>query len=246
MLKGHKGTILVAGVLLAVSAWLPQVNAEISDVVLTIQASNGRSDGIVEITADQGSWDGSTFTWESTDPIEIVSDGVLLGTFSGELGINEGFQVSIGFAVQAADTDTQFVITSALVPAPLDDASGRADAAFTVLDFFGTGATLTGMGGAGGAYLAQYNGIVPTGSTFVEEIDQIVVNPGESLAVGAFEYPGGGAYTPIGDISDISAQIAFSLTAFGFASGSSNFQVVPEPAGLGLLVLAGLLVTRRR
>jgi hypothetical protein len=40
-------------------------------------------------------------------------------------------------------------------------------------------------------------------------------------------------------------EMMFVLTAQAFASGSADFEVIPEPAGL-LLLLAGLGLVRRR
>ncbi len=217
--------------------------ADVSDVVLAIHATNGRSEGVLEITAQEGTWDGENFFWSTDQAIPIMSGSELIGSFGpGRLAIFADPQISMGFSVQAADLDTTFTLTSALNSFPtMPDGQARADAAFTVMDFFGTGTTLTGAEPGGGAYRAFYNG----GTTFVEALPSIVVVPPDPLAVGAFESPGGGLFTSIGPVSSMQAEISFILSANGFASGSSNFVIVPEPAGL-LVLLAGLGLLRRR
>jgi len=243
--KGALWAILaLAGVLSAG----PAVLADLSNVVLRVQASDGRSVGVLEITQEAGYWVGGNFFWSTEDalPIRDADDNVLGWFGPADIRFYADPQVVLGFSVQAENTDTDFQITSALLSFPtITDAQARADAAVTVMDFFGTGATLTGLGPTGGAYLAQYNGFVPGGTTFVERISLVQVVPPNTLATSDFEYPGGGAYAPIGSASDMSAEFSFRLTAWGFASGSSNFEIIPEPSAALLLLAAGLLGRRR-
>jgi hypothetical protein len=243
--KGALGAILaLTGVLTVGPAGL----ADLSDVVLTVQASNGRSVGVLQITQEAGAWVGENFFWATHEPLPIRdADNNILGWFGpADIRFYADPQVYLGFSVQAEDTDTDFTITSALLSFPtIANAQAHADAAVTVMDFYGTGATLTGLGPTGGAYLAQYNGFVPGGTTFVERIPLIQVVPPDTLATSDFEYPGGGAYVPIGSASDMSAEFSFRLTAWGFASGSSNFEIIPEPSAALLLLAAGLLGRRR-
>ena len=148
----------------------------------------------------------------------------------------------MGFSFQAGDAATDVTLTSALLSFPtIANASARADAAFTVMDIMGEGVSLVGLQPGGGAYRAYYNDSI----TFAEAIGPIDVIPPATLAEGNFAYPGGGAHVPIGVASNMGAEIAFSLSAYGFVSGSSNFEIVPEPAGL-LLLAVGVCVLRRR
>jgi len=233
---------LAAGLLVAFPA-----TADVSNVVLRVAATNGRGGAAIEITADQGAWVGDTFYWSTERPIEITSGDQLLATLrEATLQVRSDPQVYLNFSVQAGDFDTDFVISSPLLSFPsIGTALGRASAAFTLMDFFDDGARLTGTGPTGGSYLAQYNGFVPGGTTFAERIPLIEVAPPQVLAVATFEEPLGAGYAAIGQVSDMSAMFSFRLTAWDFASGSSNFEIVPEPAGL-LLVGIPLLLLRRR
>ncbi|HPC23001.1 MAG TPA: hypothetical protein PK920_11025 [Phycisphaerae bacterium] len=218
--------------------------ADVSEVVLRITASSGRGTGVLEITADEGIWDGGDFFWSNTEDISLMSGDQVVGTIVKDsyIAISSNPQIAMGFSFQAGDAATDVTLTSALLSFPtIANASARADAAFTVMDIMGEGVSLVGLQPGGGAYRAYYNDSI----TFAEAIGPIDVIPPATLAEGNFAYPGGGAHVPIGVASNMGAEIAFSLSAYGFVSGSSNFEIVPEPAGL-LLLAVGVCVLRRR
>jgi hypothetical protein len=229
--------------------------AELSDVVLRIEASSGRAEGYVEFTQADGWWEGDTFYWQTDEDIPIVDpdSGEVIGTFLADAGVSSYVvpedwarshpQVNLGFAMSAGVAPTTFTVRSALLSfSPMTNPDARADCAINITDVTGDMVQLDGAGPTGGAFLSQYNGAVPNGTTFDESITQIVG--------GLFETVTGDSDTDwvtVSDtLSDISTQISFMLTAGDSASGTSAFQVVPEPTGM-LLVLAGLtLVLRRR
>jgi hypothetical protein len=246
--KAGRHTVPLLLVLFALIGGLPIAVADVSDTILTITASTSRGEGTLSISADEGYWDGDDFHWAVDYPLEIRDGGdQLLGTFGpASVTFYADPQVSLGFAVQAGDDPTSFVITSALLSfTPIPAALARADAAFTLQDFWGTGALLTGDGPVGGAYLAQYNGFVPGGTTFGEGIQEIQVIPPAVLETADYASAPLGEYLPIGAASDMSSQIAFTLSPLALASGSANFEIIPEPATL-LLICVGLLAARRR
>jgi hypothetical protein len=157
-------------------------------------------------------------------------------------------KVNLNFSVVAGDALTDFTIKSALLNVdPILDAEGRASAAFTLTDGIGDdGATLTPLDGVG-AFRAEYNGFVPGGSPFTKLIPEMAADP-MSFADLPQDFPGGGAYAPIGDdVVNLSTMVSFSLTPNDLASGTSIFEVVPEPGSLLLLAIcAGLRRLRGR
>lgn len=238
----------IAPLFLALLSVSPLALAGVSETILTVTASSLRGEGSIAVSADQGYWDGDDFFWSIDHALEIRdADNHLLGTFGpATVSFYADPQVTLGFSVQASDQSTSFTITSAQLSFPTIAAGmARADAAFTLLDFGVSGATLTGDGPTGGAYLTQYNGFVPYGTTFAEAIGQIQVIPPESLQTAEYYSAPMGQYLPIGAVSSMSSQIAFTLSPLALASGSANFEIIPEPATLALLCL-GLMVARRR
>jgi hypothetical protein len=218
--------------------------ADVSEVVLAIHASSSRSEGVLEITSQDGVWDGGNFFWSTDHEIPIMSGTEVLGTIGAgsRIALYADPQIAMGFSFQADDADVNVTVTAATLSFPeITNGLARADAAFTLMDFLGSGATLTGLEPAGGAYRASYN----LGTTFAEGIGPMAVVPPAPLSDESFGSPGGGAYTSIGPVSSMDAEIAFTLSAHAFASGSSNFEIIPEPAGL-LLLVVGLGVLRRR
>lgn len=226
-------------------------------MVLTIEASNAsRATGMIEIYQSDGWWEGDTFYWQAENDLQITDPdtGEIIGTFLSSAaltsyvvpdGTRSNPQVNLGFAMSAGDEPTTFTVQSALLT--LDpqyvNPDGKADAAISVTDFGGNGdgAELIGQGPNGGAFLAEYNGFVPGGTTFDEGIESIVAD-----AWGTETGESHSGWLPINDtVVDMSTQISFTLTPGDSASGTSSFQVVPEPTGL-LLLLAGLGLVRRR
>ncbi len=228
----------------------------LSDVTFQIRASNDMGSGTWELRINPEDLNGD-YDWALPSPVNIMSStGEKLGTlteaslfYADPDGVDgpASQQVTLGFAVQAGALDTDFSIDSAFVQfAPIANASGRASASITATDVLGGGAVLTGSGPGGGAYLAQYNGFVPGGATFAEGI-QSVIAPINGSNSGSLNEPNGGGFQAIGgSVANMSAQLNFNLTAFDIASGTSNYEIVPEPASLGLLLIGAATMFRRR
>jgi hypothetical protein len=228
--------------------------ADFSGFLFEITASGSTGQDTFAVGIDEGEWDGDSYTWTLAESYEFWAGGELLGVLSAEQGATAvAYQtdpvVNLSFSVTAGPNagGTDFTIKSALLSFPTilaADAKGRASTSFTVTDGLDDdGATLTPLA-APKAYLAQYNGFVPDGTTFTNLIDAIVVAPEDTIGVSA-EYPGGGAYELIGvDVNDMSAQISFTLSPNDLASGTSTFEIIPEPATF--ILLAGLALLRRR
>jgi hypothetical protein len=214
-----------------------------------------------EVTAEQLAWNGTAWTWQLTEPVTMsaqVEPGVFVSaqlkpTTGIEITPGSGRsgnpQVSLGFAMAAADEETTFVVTSALLNfTPLTNPQARASAGISLVDGDGeNGATLTGMGAAldvGGAYVAQFNGALPGGANFTELQTTPLTIAGASTAVHP-QYPADGSWATIpGTVSSMQSQFAFKVSANDLASGTSLFQITPEPSAL--LLLGVLTLIRRR
>jgi len=247
----------VLGMSLALVGFAAPAFADISNVVFYAQAvtEDGHS-ATWSVTQDQGTWNGDVFTIQVNGTVEMrdPSDNTLVATINpsqlpvvtGSVVANDP-QVNLNFAVQAGASNTNFLIGSALVSfATLTNPDAVASASISVTDAAGGGVTLNKAVGWNGAYLAQYNGMAwsRSGSTYAEVIP--------SVAAGAFQtnssavnVPNSGTQTIPGAVSSISSAVAFTLTPFDLASGTTTFTVTPEPASLALLALGGLLIRRR-
>jgi hypothetical protein len=238
---------------------------EMSYISLALNAKTATSSAWFFLTLDDGFYDpeAGTFTWELdkeivlTDPFNpqttvatIMPTSNVYYALGGPVdGAGPGTPtVNLNFAVMAGAVQTEFTISSALLSfnTPISPAEGRASAAISVTDVLGNGANLTGAASNGGSYIAQYNGLVPTGTTFAELIPGLSA-PGFGSNAVAQDFPGGGAFAPIGAaVSNMSSQFHFTLSAFDQASGTSTFEIVPAPATLALLGIGALLGRRRR
>jgi len=240
---------------------VPAASAGISTELLTIEACVGGSCwGYCMFTADDPrgtlEFDPETQTWSWTllvdVPIMSFDEQTLMGTLQAQdtnVQFAEDPSVNLNFAVEAGPSSggTTFTIKSAQLSfPPISNASGRSSAAFTLTDGIDEdGATLTPLSGAPGSYLAQYNGFVPDGTTFTQLIPQMVADPMGTTSLSQ-EFPGGGLFAPIADpVSDMSTQVSFLLTPNDLASGTSVFDIIPEPSAL-LLLAVGLGLARRR
>lgn len=228
--------------------------ADLSPIVFHIEAQSTQGSGYFEVTWEQlqptppGS---NTYDWDLFNEITItdtVTDAPIATLNMAGVFYQFDPSVVVQFAVSAGVADTEFTITSALNSFPtIDPALGRATAGLTVTDVDGDGATLTGLGPGGAAYLSRYNGVVPGGVTFADLLTDPLVAGVGGTAVAAESFPGGGLFDAIGDpVSSMSAGFSFRLTANDTASGTSSFTIIPGPGAMVVLALAVLWPRRRR
>ncbi len=196
----------------------------------------------VQLTGDWAQY-GNRWNWKLSDKMSVYNpdQSLLFEVDHLEAWLDSDPQILLSFAVTAGNTDTTFTFTSATVNfAALTNPAATATAAITLTDSNGNGGTFTG-GYAGNtlAYtadtdLGNYATLVPNGS------------------VGSFlsGTSSGNLIAPIsGTVTQMTSEFKFTVTRFDTASGTSNFTIVPEPAGLlamasGLLGMAGLLRKR--
>jgi MYXO-CTERM domain-containing protein len=254
ILRAGRGAVGLCALALAVGI----AKADLPDVVFEITAEVGPISVTVPILSEWGEYDPEThvWTWQLPEAMDFWSDDVFLGTLSQfDATLVQDPEVNLNFAVEAGPEGSTFHIASSQImfdTIPAEFAMGRASAAFTLTDSSGNfdGATLTGIGAMGGAYLAQYNGwagnpMGPDGITFAEGIFSMSAGPG-GIVDETYNEPESG-YADIGDdVSSMSSLISFDLSASDSASGTSIFWVVPEPGALGLLALGAIALLRRR
>ncbi|MEP0843663.1 MAG: PEP-CTERM sorting domain-containing protein, partial [Phycisphaerae bacterium] len=184
------------------------------------------------------------YVWDLPGSYELTGDGGLVGTI-GDLGV--GVEVdpalALNFTVTAGAVPTTFTITTAVLGfAPINNPLAFATAAITVTDNDHDGAMTTGLQPGGKAYQARINAGVPWAN-----LVDMVMSPPDDSATGSERRPTpSGREMIAGLVSSIQTEFKFTLTANDSASGTSRFDVIPEPATLGLLVAGGLALLRRR
>lgn len=232
--------------------WLATpAQAGLSSVTFEVNAQSSLGSGSFQVTLGLTSYDvaSNTWSWILLSPITILDGSTTIATLDeASFTYISDPQVNFGFTVTAGAADTEFTITSGLLSfATIDPASGFASAGLLLTDDGSGAATLSGLGPTDGAYLSQYNGLVPGGTTFAELMTSplsVIIANGTSAATG--EFPLGGGFAAIGvPVFDMSAHFHFLLTADDIASGSSSFVIIPAPGALGLLAI-GLIGRRRR
>ncbi len=241
-MKRHLITALCA-VCVGLACTAPALAEEIGGLyLLQVTAAATNSDGSLTAsttwTIPHGIIDANTlaeFTVVSPgSPYQLMSGSTVLGTITDlEVGVQPDPMVRLKFVVTAGATDTPFTITSAVVPVSgYSNITGYASGAVTVTDDGDGMATLTGQFAGNKAFQALYNG----SSVFQNLVDPVTAAGGSAVGL---EDSG---WQPIaGSVTGISSQFKFVLRHNDDASGTSSFQVVPEPGSLALAAIGGVL-----
>ncbi len=219
-------------------------------VILRVEARIGtRVAEPIEINASEMTYDSGFWFW-SLPMARLLTDqyGNDLAELSTADVISGDPMEFMTFSLQSLDPNEDVLLTLTsleLAFPPIGAPEGVASAGITVSDASGNGlATVTGLLPGPAAFTANYNGLAPGGTSFASFIPGVTTPGGSNSASG--EYPGGGAYAPIGGpVSSMSMQYNFSLTPGDIASGTASFEIIPEPAA-GLLAALLLVFTRRR
>jgi hypothetical protein len=186
------------------------------------------------------------YQYDVSQPVDFVSSGgVVLGTLdmASALYRSDPF-VALGVAVTAGAADTTFTITSATVSFdPITNPQAFAVASLTLTDNNGDGATFTGLYPGGKSYQAIYTSSGGQ-TTWTSLLGGFTASPDGTNTLSDGQ-PATGTQLISDTLVSIQSQFDFTLSPYDSASGTSHFEITPEPATLSLLVLGGLAILRR-
>lgn len=243
-------SVIVRASVLAIAA-AGTASADVSKVLFNITADTGGSAASWSVEFPFGD-DPGDYTWELQEPVDLMDNlGNKVATLEpGGTGIQivSDPQIILGFNVLAGNATTNFTITSALLSfTGIDGAVGRASTQLNVNDAANfDGATLTGLHPGGKVFRTQYNGLVPAGSDFVSLVSGLSADPFLTNDISE-EFPVGGGFAPIaGTVVSMSSEFHFSLSAGDIATGTSTFEIIPEPSSVLMLGAMVAFLARRR
>jgi hypothetical protein len=240
--EGRTGAFgLIGLVALAVLGPSSRAHTPISRTIFRIEASNEAGSGSYIARFNEGVWDAEnqTFEWTLAEPVDLVDEmtqqwvASLIDATVFVRAAQVG-EIELNIGVISGESLTTFVIGSPLLSfspvIPADLAQGRADASLTVTDGLGDGAEVIGLGPPGsGAYRAYYSGYLEQGTRFSHLVGRIAVGGG-GTATGSQADPAVGYRLVGAEVSDMSTEIAFTLTASDLAYAVTRCRFpVPEP-----------------
>jgi hypothetical protein len=223
------------------------VGAKACPVSVTITATNEEGQSQVVTLGGETYLDIITgnSVWAIDSEVPIL-DGAIENF---KLTVNVDPEVGIEFGVRAGPSTTTFDISSTL-PAnggivsfdPMVNPTGYASAGVTLTDRVPVaGATITGLFPGGKTHQARYNG----STVFANLVDGFSISSGTLTA--SEDKPLYGSQVINGTLTSIESEFLFTLSARDSASGTSTFEVIPEPATICLLgFLSALVLPRNR
>lgn len=226
-------------------------NAGVIGHAIQISATNGTNSAswFVDVP-ETAPWTNGAWQWTApAGGLEMREAGsnTLVAAIDGlQIRFEQDPVVNINFSVTASSSDTIFTITSGLLTFAPFNAEALASATLTVTDSDSSGlAYANGAYGGGDVYRANLNGSIPGPTVFADLVPGFSVGlpPGSDTDN---EFLG---WVPVGIVSSQQASYSFTLSANDSASGTSTFitrTVIPAPASLALLGVAGALAGRRR
>jgi len=179
------------------------------------------------------------------DLIGSVSGEVLATIDTASVNFIADPVIDLNFDVLGGVSNSVIVVESGeLTFGNINNAVASASAALSVTDnqFFpgGAGASITPTGSA--AYLANTNGLAPSGQNFASLFSSPIAFSGGTQTFNDSE----ATSVIAGSTSSMSSRFGFTLSALDFVSATSTFSIVPAPSGLALIGLGSMFVGARR
>jgi hypothetical protein len=222
---------LIAGVSIAAAA-----SADVTDVVLNIEAASAAGGSQASFALSGGSWNATTktYSWTQATPVNLLSPGgaVVATLRSASVTLKKCSEISVNFSVDAGSSATEFVVRSPVLSFAAiasADAQAKATARLDIDDLNNDGATMTGAGTPGtGAVHARYNGAHADGPEFSHLVAVVSCSAGGSGYGQQNDPPSG--YRPVNSgVSDMSAYFHFTLTPGDRCTATTRFDINPDP-----------------
>jgi len=241
---------LVFAIPASVLASAGPISANILEITAT---ADGRTDTFTQIFP-VSSIDG-TYSWQLPAPVVLESGGTQLGVvedagvaYDADPAVNLGFQVK-----NTSPWPAVFKITAGtIVFDPVPNAQARAGASITLTQGAGSpaGASIDGKFTNDKIYEARYStdAFINTQTVFADLVSSFSFASGLSRN-NSEERPDPDVmeFEPLGvTVHMMESQFWFGLSPGDLASGTSVFEIVPEPVSVLLLAFGGLLLGRRR
>lgn len=242
MMKAKRFSTSLGVIIVLITILLAPDVANSATISLDLEINGGETgDAVGYATIYTGiDWDevlanpDEVYTWWMVNPLAVAAENnptEILAILDGiSITIKADPVIELGFAVTAGDYDTAFSFSSPMLTFdPMVNPEARALASVTV----GPDDTLIGAYNYE-AYRSLYNDTI----VFADLLDTPVGWPGGNEATGWQQI--------FGTVSSMQAKWRFTVTAEGIASGTSYYEIIPEPATLLLLGLGSLALLRKR
>lgn len=219
---------------LAIGGALPALATDaLSPILMTLEAENAQGRSSYSVLLTQATYDPieRLATWTRNTPWTLNSGGHMIATMRTCSVTVRQYppRTLVNVALTAGDSATHFRVTGAQVNFPrisADLAQGRATASIGVQDMNNDGVQLFATGGVGaGAFVAQYNWVVPAGQTFTQLINGIEAGPGGTATATQNDPPAN--YRPLNAVvSNTAAWADFTLSAGDRASVNTRWDLL--------------------
>ena len=227
-----------SAVLLLASLLADGSQAGIPDRVLNVRVTSAAGSAAFSLTASQAKWilDGATdeFRWQLDRPIQLTDpqSGQPLAQLSRcELYYRGDPCLSVSFSVVARDQPVALEIDTGLLTfAPLECPRGYLNAALTLRDHHGDGATVSGATGpdADRVVWGTYNDTPPELATFAAVVDELTVPPGQRVESICENAPPEGFTSFADTVLNMQLRIALQLSAEDCVAGTALYEIEPD------------------